>query len=167
MPSKVNRVPPGLLSYLDIKAQGRSPDTLPDTLQAVTDLTQFYLQDRIKYGAELLVRPAGTAVTATYNTAAMIVPDQQTLRLVLTYTCYVSTGAADTTDFTIYLQRSGSNVPFVAGGRVVLGNNAISGASFIQPFWMKYDDRLGFWRTQTSAGNLTYGGSIQYVDFAV
>jgi len=167
MPSRINRVPQGLLSFLDLKAQGRAPDTFPDTLLATVDLSEFYLQDQIKFGAELIARGAATASLAQFTSAALVVPNQLTLRLVLKYTVYVTTGAADTTDFTGNLQRFGSNVPYTIFGRTTLGNNQISGHSSAEPFWMKFDDRLGFWRTQTSAGNLSYSGTIQYVDFAI
>lgn len=42
MPSLVNRVPPGLLSLLGIKALGINPSILPDELQPNLDITSLY-----------------------------------------------------------------------------------------------------------------------------
>jgi len=43
MPSLVNRVPPGLLSLLGIKAGGQNPAILPDTLQPTLELLELYI----------------------------------------------------------------------------------------------------------------------------
>jgi len=43
MPSLINRVPPGLLSLLGIKALGQNPSVLGDLLQAHLDVTSLYL----------------------------------------------------------------------------------------------------------------------------
>lgn len=43
MPSLVNRVPPGLLSLLGIKAGGQNPAILPDTLQPTLELLELYV----------------------------------------------------------------------------------------------------------------------------
>lgn len=43
MASLINRVPPGLLSLLDIKASGQNPTILPDTLVPQLDVTDLYL----------------------------------------------------------------------------------------------------------------------------
>lgn len=42
MPSLINRVPPGLLSLLDIKALGQNPSLLSDTVQPTLDVLNFY-----------------------------------------------------------------------------------------------------------------------------
>lgn len=42
MPSLINRVPPGLLSLLDIKALGQNPSFLTDSVQPTIDLSDFY-----------------------------------------------------------------------------------------------------------------------------
>lgn len=44
MPSLINRVPPGLLSLLDIKALGENPSTLADVVQPTIDLLDFYFR---------------------------------------------------------------------------------------------------------------------------
>lgn len=43
MPSQVNRVPPGLLSLLGIKASGQNPSILPDTLTPTLELLDLYM----------------------------------------------------------------------------------------------------------------------------
>lgn len=43
MPSVVNRVPPGLLSLLAIKASGQNPSMLGDALVPTIDVTSLYL----------------------------------------------------------------------------------------------------------------------------
>lgn len=43
MPSQINRVPPGLLSLLGIKALGQNPSVLNDTVQPTVDLIRWYL----------------------------------------------------------------------------------------------------------------------------
>lgn len=42
MPSLVNRVPPGLLSLLGIKAGGQNPSILPDVLTPTLELMELY-----------------------------------------------------------------------------------------------------------------------------
>lgn len=42
MPQLINRVPPGLLSLLDIKALGQNPSVLSDLVQPTIDLSSFY-----------------------------------------------------------------------------------------------------------------------------
>lgn len=43
MPSLVNRVPPGLLSLLGIKAGGNNPSVLPDVLTPTLELLELYV----------------------------------------------------------------------------------------------------------------------------
>lgn len=43
MPTPINRVPPGLLSLLDVKSMGANPVQLGDELQGVFQLTELYV----------------------------------------------------------------------------------------------------------------------------
>jgi hypothetical protein len=43
MPSLVNKVPPGLLALLGIKAGGQNPSILPDTLTPTIELLELYV----------------------------------------------------------------------------------------------------------------------------
>lgn len=60
MPSLINRVPPGLLSLLGVKALGQNPSILPDTVQPQLELLDMYL--------------AGNAQEAQSTTSAINLP---------------------------------------------------------------------------------------------
>lgn len=71
MPSLVNRLPPGLLSLLGIKALGVNPSILPDELTPNLDVTALYLN-----GNAESVSGATNSVTAdgVFTVAATLVP---------------------------------------------------------------------------------------------
>lgn len=168
MPSRINRVPQGLLSFLDLKAQGRAPDTFPDVLTPVVDLTNFYLLEKTLNGGATASLAAGTT-SQTFGASPMIVADEQTLRLVLSYNVRCSTAAGDTVTMQPFIQYFGNFSPYIVGDPVTMtaAGGETKACRIPEPFWMKYNDRLGWMRTQVSAGNLSFTGSIRYVDFAI
>jgi len=42
MPSPIQRIPPGLLDFLDARGTGRNPSEIEDAVRGVVDLTPFY-----------------------------------------------------------------------------------------------------------------------------
>jgi len=66
MSGPIQTLPAGLLSGLQLKNMGRNPRELPDTLQSVMDLFQFYANDQCRQVAptfntwQLFVLGAGT-----------------------------------------------------------------------------------------------------------
>lgn len=71
MPSLVNRVPPGLLSLLGIKALGVNPSVLGDELTAELDVTSLYLASN----AELLGGATNTLTApGVFPVGALLVP---------------------------------------------------------------------------------------------
>jgi hypothetical protein len=62
MPSQINRVPPGLLSLMDIKALGRNPDLLLDEVRPVFELREFYTR--------IYTQSEGTALLAVATPGA-------------------------------------------------------------------------------------------------
>ena len=76
MPSLINRVPPGLLSLLDIKALGQNPSVLADVVTPTLELLQFYLRIYSQTVTDFTNVPAGVGflpVTAFDSTPGEIV----------------------------------------------------------------------------------------------
>lgn len=67
MPSLINRVPPGLLSLLGIKALGQNPQWLPDSLQPTLELLQLYTSANAQESTYLTpaIGAAGAFVSTT------------------------------------------------------------------------------------------------------
>jgi len=73
MATGINRLPRGLLSYLDMQAQGNNPSQLADTVQPVIDLEPFY-RSMARYEYRLAV---GTvAITPGVGAVVQIPTDQ-------------------------------------------------------------------------------------------
>lgn len=71
MPSLINRVPPGLLSLLDIKALGQNPSLLTDSVQPTIDLSEFYARIYSSLVTDLTVVPGtvGFQPVTAFDTA--------------------------------------------------------------------------------------------------
>lgn len=65
MPSVINRVPPGLLSLLDIKAQGENPRFLGDQVTPTFDFWQLYEIEKREPRASAVVGSGTVGLKAT------------------------------------------------------------------------------------------------------
>lgn len=93
MPSLINRVPPGLLSLLGIKALGQNPSVLSDTIAAEIDVAPLYLQ-----AFSELVANSTTPFTTTGIVGGLVVVPAGEMWIVNRAACYAGAviGAATT-----------------------------------------------------------------------
>lgn len=66
----INRLPEGLLGFLDIKSMGKNPSTLLDQVQAIISLEPFYALASISSSFSRAAGPAVTNVFETFTTPA-------------------------------------------------------------------------------------------------
>lgn len=75
MPSRINKVPDGLLDLLDLKALGQNPSVFPDTVQPSIDLFPFYAAgDLRQYREQVNSAAAGSLVTLRIPTGEIWIP---------------------------------------------------------------------------------------------
>lgn len=64
MPSIINRIPPGLLSMLDIKAQGENPKFLSDTVTPGMEFLPFYELQKYEAQVSSIIATAAVGFSA-------------------------------------------------------------------------------------------------------
>lgn len=143
MPGKVNRVPQGLLSLLDMKQGGENPHELSQLLIATLEITDLYLS-AIRQTLSANVTPAGTG----FITAALG-PSNGELWYVRQVSC-VSSGvlpAAAFLAFSVGYQPAAVAGYFIGMGddsrNATVGERPVSVSS--QPAVLQPGDVLGAW----------------------
>lgn len=98
MPSTINRVPPGLLSLLDIKAQGENPRFLSDVVGPVFQFRDLYELQKTEARASAIV-----SVSATGFHVGIQVPESEYWHVLHHSVALASVGAGEIFDFCPYV----------------------------------------------------------------
>lgn len=118
MPQKVQRIAPGLLSFLGLKGTGQNPTELGELLSPVVDLTPFY------HAIDLLTANASTAGLNTVGQSTLIeVPAGETWRVMAAGYIATNLTAAGICHISILYQPPGTGnvVPITKPIRYVVG----------------------------------------------
>lgn len=171
MPSRINRVPPGLLSYLELKAQGRTPDTFPDVLQPVINLAEYYELPRWQQLNS--VRNIAASGSSTSSFVGFVVPATE-VWLVLDYSVTTSLAVGDTlAGLSLWIQRWGTGgvsqeVGYNLGNAVTGAAGGNSAASFGRRFFLRSNDVVGFrYSGLVTAAGTNFTGYATYIPLAV
>lgn len=147
MPGKVNRVPQGLLSLLDMKQAGENPHVLNEQLTAVLELTDLYLAP-VRQVVNQSVATAAPGILL-YPTLAPADGELWFVRQVTAVTAAVLPAAA-TLSFCIGFQPSGNAGFFVGLGDespriAAVGERAVSTSN--QTAVLQPNDQMAIWIT--------------------
>lgn len=150
MTGEVNRVPSGLLGYLDMKARGQNPRLLDGNVSASVDLDRWYEQQQREIPFTLIT-PAGVGFVgvgtvpqgqlwilrsiSAYSTAALLAAT--TIRI---SACLQLAAAAGN----IALCPVGEQLSFTVGERIAVG--------WVGSYVLRPGDAVGYWVSQYTVG---------------
>jgi len=102
-PGVLNRIPPALLSMLELKQRGANPDTLSDTVVPTIDLSHWYNASApaTLVGTYDLLTTEVYAASLLFNVSQVVVP-QDELWWVREFTVGMFVDAADLTSYFLY-----------------------------------------------------------------
>jgi hypothetical protein len=176
MSRPIQVIPPGLLGFLQLKNSGQAPSELPDTLQGVLELRDWYFQARLEFSSQIHGITNGTGVEGyfSFSPNTIIVP-QGEWWWVEQYT--ITTDAIDSGEF---VQIAPMMIPQTVG---TLKFFQVGDASPIPPstaqeyrlscyangFWLGSGCTLGVWCSQNAllAGSFSCNGYVRYVPMRI
>jgi len=142
MPGKINRIPQGFLSLLDLKAAGRNADELSPTLISTLEAIDFYVATLATYVTGTVAAPS-----IGQNGQNTLTPPAGFVWLVRRFSAFSNAdiAAAATLEIACGIVPGASGV-FLGSGPVSGGKTtaqrAVSGSG--RPFLMQPGDQLGF-----------------------
>lgn len=116
-PGVLNRIPPALLSMLELKQRGANPDTLSDTVVPTIDLSHWYNADRPSslVGSTDLLSAQVYANVLGFNVTQVVVP-QDELWWVRSFAVGLAGDVTTVTDFYVYQLAPAIILPELASG---------------------------------------------------
>lgn len=164
----IQLVPPGLLGLFQLKDNGRGIQSLPDVLQGVLELRDWYFQSRaeISQGTHGITVAAGTRGWTSFSPGIIEVPPREWW-WVHTYTIITADIAAgDTVTFLpMYIPQATGSLRFLALGPANknMGGTANRPVVLAQNFFLPPGSILGFWIEQHGAvGNTSFTGHLRF-----
>jgi len=165
-------IPPGLLGFLQLKNSGQAPAELPDTLQGVLELRDWYFQARLVVSNQIHGGSAATAVFGfqAYSPNTIVVPERE-YWWVENYSFTSDTipaGDLVTARAAYIVQASGATRPFLLGDQPPAPPGFPSGqyrlAVSASRFFLGPGSVLGFYIDQNTraAGNTSFIGNVRY-----
>lgn len=142
MPGKINRIPQGFLSLLDLKAAGKNADELSPTLISVVEALDFYLATQRRFVTATVAAPV-----IGVNGQATLTPPNGSIWVVRQFGAFSNAdiAAAATLEITAGYAPAASGVFVPLGtttGTKATAQRAISGVG--DPFILQPGDQLGF-----------------------
>lgn len=159
MPGEIQKIPQGLLGFLQLKTGGRNPSILADAVSPTWDLSRLYLEADARF----------ESVNSTINAGGYTIffsSPQDRVRLVTSFAVGITTDAGETIQ--CCLCRAPSNNAVLAS---LTAERSIAASSWAQlpvldPQYLQPGDSLGL-LVNAVVGVVSVYGSIRYIDLPI
>lgn len=159
MPGDIQKIPQGLLGFLQLKTGGRNPSTLVDSVSPTWDLSRLYLEADAQFAS----------INSTINAGGYTIffsSPQDRVRLVTSFAVGITTDVGETIQCCLCRAPPNNNtLASLSAERNVVASSWAQ-LPLLEPQYLQPGDSLGL-LVNAVAGVVSVYGSLRYIDLPV